>query len=101
MREAQRVCRRRRHHGRRRRGYRQGGPPGLGLRRQLFDEGHQIKAILRRGEKKSLQTDRVVLVPGHGEEIATFHRIYTLFLEQRMPERVIASTLNREADKAA
>lgn len=78
------------------RGYRQGGAPGLGLRRQLLDEGHQIKAILSRGEKKSLQTDRVILVPGPDDEIAVVRRIYTLFLEEGMPERVIASTLNRD-----
>lgn len=78
------------------RGYRQGGVPGFGLRRQLLDESHQPKGILQRGEKKSIQTDRVVLIPGPEEEIATVHRIYALFLENGMPERVIASTLNRE-----
>jgi len=33
-------------------GYRQGGAPGLGLRRQLIDEEGNIKGILSRGEKK-------------------------------------------------
>lgn len=78
------------------RGYRQGGIPGFGLRRQLIDENHNIKGILERGEKKSIQTDRVILVPGPSEEIETVHRIYTLFLERGMPELVIASALNRE-----
>lgn len=78
------------------RGYRQGGAPGLGLRRQLIDEHHNIKGILHRRDRKSIQTDRVVLVPGPAEEIATVHRIYRLFLEHGMPERVIASLLNRE-----
>jgi hypothetical protein len=77
------------------RGYRQGGAPGLGLRRQLIDQDHNVKAILARGERKSLQTDRVLLVPGPREEIETVHRIYRFFLEDGMPERVIASTLNR------
>ncbi|MDN7629710.1 recombinase family protein [Burkholderia cenocepacia] len=78
------------------RGYRQGGMPGFGLQRQLIDENHVVKGYLHRGEKKSIQTDRVVLVPGPSEEVATVHRIYRLFLEQGMPERVIASLLNRE-----
>ncbi|WP_348638404.1 recombinase family protein [Paraburkholderia sp. D15] len=78
------------------RGYRQGGAPGLGLRRQLIDEHHNIKGLLQRRDTKNIQTDRVVLVPGPSEEIATVHRIYRLFLEQGMPERVIASLLNRE-----
>src|SRR6516225_5123232 len=45
-------------------GYRQGGSPGYGLRRQLIDQGGSAKAELKRGEQKSIQTDRVVLVPG-------------------------------------
>jgi DNA invertase Pin-like site-specific DNA recombinase len=45
-------------------GFRQGGPAGYGLRRQLVDERREPKAILDRGEQKSLQTDRVVLTPG-------------------------------------
>lgn len=81
------------------RGYRQGGIPGFGLRRQLIDEDHNIKGILERGEKKSIQTDRVILVPGPPGEIETIRRMYALFLEQGMPERVIASTLNREGSR--
>lgn len=77
------------------RGYRQGGAPGLGLRRQLVDEQHNVKGMLNRGERKSIQTDRVFLVPGPEEEVATVHLIYRLFLESGMPERVIASELNR------
>ena len=78
------------------RGYRQGGVAGFGLRRQLIDQDHNIKGLLRLGEKKSIQTDRVLLVPGPAEEVATVQRIYSLFLETGHPERVIASTLNRE-----
>jgi len=77
------------------RGYRQGGAPGLGLRRQLVDEHHNVKGLLSRGEKKSIQTDRVLLVPGPNAEIATIHQIYRLFLDEGKPERVIASELNR------
>lgn len=78
------------------RGYRQGGMPGLGLRRQRIDENNQVKGFLQRGERKGIQTDRVILVPGPEEEITVIHRIFQLFLDQGMPERVIASTLNRE-----
>jgi DNA invertase Pin-like site-specific DNA recombinase len=78
------------------RGYRQGGAPGLGLRRQLVDQQHNIKGLLCRGEQKSIQTDRVVLIPGPADEVSLVHRIYRHFLEDGMPERVIASILNRE-----
>lgn len=78
------------------RGYRQGGAPGLGLRRQLIDEQHNVKGILDRGERKSIQTDRVLLVPGPIDEVETVNLIYDLFLERGMPEQVIAATLNRK-----
>ena len=45
-------------------GFRQGGPAGFGLRRMLIDQAGKPKSELKPGEEKSLQTDRVVLVPG-------------------------------------
>jgi DNA invertase Pin-like site-specific DNA recombinase len=45
-------------------GYRQGGPAGYGLRRKLIDQAGSTKSLLTRGEHKSIQTDRVILVPG-------------------------------------
>ena len=44
-------------------GFRQGGPAGFGLRRCLIDQAGAAKCELSRGEHKSIQTDRVVLVP--------------------------------------
>ncbi|AHX12010.1 serine recombinase [Dyella jiangningensis] len=75
-------------------GFRQGGSPGYGLRRMLLDEQRLPKGQLGRGEKKSLQTDRVVLVPGPDDEIAIIRQIYRSFLEEGKPERVIADDLN-------
>ena len=60
-------------------GYRQGGTPGYGLRRQLLDQHGQPKAILQRGERKSFQLERVILTPGPEAEVATVRRIYHLF----------------------
>src|SRR5476651_2395826 len=45
-------------------GYKQGGTAGYGLRRMLVDHTGQKKGMLRMGEHKSIQTDRVILVPG-------------------------------------
>jgi DNA invertase Pin-like site-specific DNA recombinase len=53
-------------------GYRQGGPAGFGLRRMLVDDKGDEKGELHRGEKKSIQTDRVILVPGPDEEVARY-----------------------------
>src|ERR1700754_1897676 len=50
-------------------GYRQGGPPGYGLRRSLVDQSGASKGELSRGEHKSIQTDRVVLTLGPTDEI--------------------------------
>src|SRR5579864_8979796 len=52
-------------------GYRQGGPAGFGLRRQLIDQTGTAKGELERGEHKSIQTDRIILVPGSTEEVET------------------------------
>src|ERR1035438_9665515 len=50
-------------------GFRQGGPAGFGLRRMLCGVTGERKAMLARGEQKSIQTDRVILVPGPPDEI--------------------------------
>jgi DNA invertase Pin-like site-specific DNA recombinase len=77
-------------------GFRQGGPAGYGLRRQLIDDKRQPKAELSRGERKSLQTDRVVLTPGPQEEIDEVRRIYSMFVDGGLSEQEIASRFNQE-----
>jgi DNA invertase Pin-like site-specific DNA recombinase len=77
-------------------GYRQGGPAGYGLRRQLVDEHGAVKGKLGRGEHKSLQTDRVVLTPGPPEEVEVVRRLYRMFVVQRRTEGEIAAVFNAE-----
>lgn len=77
-------------------GFRQGGPAGFGLRRMLLDENGNEKGILKPGEHKSLQTDRVILVPGPQEEISTVQSIYSRFIREHMSEKEIAEELNRD-----
>src|SRR5207244_3321583 len=77
-------------------GFRQGGPAGYGLRRRLLDQDRQPKAILNRGEHKSLQTDRVVLEPGPAEEIETVRRIFRLLVDEGRSPSEIARILNAE-----
>ncbi|NOC83828.1 recombinase family protein [Ruegeria sp. HKCCD6428] len=76
------------------RGYRQGGPPGFGLRRMLIDEHGKPKGILKRGQHKSIQTDRVTLVPGPAEEVAIVQEIFRFFVEDGKSEADIAVSLN-------
>jgi DNA invertase Pin-like site-specific DNA recombinase len=75
-------------------GYRQGGPAGYGLRRSLIDQAGTAKGELTRGEHKSIQTDRVVLVPGPSEEIDTVRWMYQSFVKGGTPEYEIANLLN-------
>jgi len=80
-------------------GYRQGGPAGFGLRRALLNERGEVKAELKRGEHKSLQTDRVILVPGPEEEQRVVRRMYEMFVNEGRPEREIAEVLNAEGHR--
>lgn len=77
-------------------GFRQGGAPGYGLRRELIDEHGAPKGELARGDRKSLQTDRVVLVPGPEHEQDMVRRVYRQFVEQGRSEWEIAGLLNAE-----
>lgn len=79
-----------------RRGFYQGGVPGYGLRRKLVDSERKDKFVLQAGERKSLQTDRVVLVHGPNEEINIIKKIFNLFILDSFNEYLIAETLNRE-----
>jgi len=77
-------------------GYKQGGTAGFGLRRMLIDQGGQHKAILKMGEQKSLQTDRVVLIPGPEPEVEVVRRIYQAFISEGKGESEIAKSLNTQ-----
>ncbi|WP_318011691.1 recombinase family protein [Mesorhizobium sp. CO1-1-8] len=75
-------------------GYRQGGSSGLGLRRQLIDQHGRTKTMLALKEQKSLQTDRVILVPGPADEITTVRWIYNEYVKAGRTELQIARSLN-------
>lgn len=77
-------------------GFRQGGPAGYGLRRVLVDQAGAVKGQLARGEHKSLQTDRVILVPGPDDELAVVRQIYDWFVEDNLFESEIAHRLNAQ-----
>ena len=76
-------------------GYRQGGSAGFGLRRLLLDEMGKPKQELTRGQRKSLQTERVILTPGPLHEQEKIRWIYDQFITGRSEQR-IAEQLNAE-----
>jgi hypothetical protein len=57
------------------------------------DQNGERKAVLKIGEQKSIQTDRVILVAGPAEEVAVVRGIYRDFLEGKQ-ESEIAAALN-------
>jgi DNA invertase Pin-like site-specific DNA recombinase len=77
-------------------GFRQGGPAGYGLRRMLIDQSGAAKGELKRGEHKSLQTDRVILVPGPAEEVQTVQQMYQWLINEDLPLIQIAQRLNAQ-----
>ncbi|MGN6644367.1 MAG: recombinase family protein, partial [Verrucomicrobiota bacterium] len=77
-------------------GYKQGGTAGFGLRRMLVDQAGQRKGMLKMGEHKSIQTDRVILVSGPAEEMQVVRRIYRAFVDDAKTESQIAASLNAE-----
>ena len=77
-------------------GYKQGGTAGFGLRRMLVDQNGQQKAVLKMGEHKCLQTDRVILVPGPEEEVKIVRWIYHAFVTEGKSEAEVARVLNAQ-----
>jgi DNA invertase Pin-like site-specific DNA recombinase len=75
-------------------GFRQGGSAGYGLRRMLRDMNGSQKGVLNRGQQKSIQTDRVILVPGPHEEVEIVRWMYRMFVEERIVEAKLARMLN-------
>lgn len=76
-------------------GFRQGGVAGFGLRRMLLSESGSPKQELAMGQRKSLLTERVILVPGPEEEREIVHWIYEQFITGAT-ELEIASQLNAQ-----
>ena len=53
-----------------------------------------MKGELARGEHKSLQTDRVILMPGPEDEVRIVNQIYRWFIDEGLGEPDIAERLN-------
>jgi DNA invertase Pin-like site-specific DNA recombinase len=76
-------------------GFRTGGSPGYGLRRLLVSANRDPKCLLSRCEKKSLQSDRVILVPGPDHEVRCVRDIFRMFTEEQKWPAAIAAELRR------
>ena len=75
-------------------GFRTGGTAGYGLRRMLCAADGSSKQILNEGQRKSILTDRVTLVPGPPEEVQIVREIFRMVVVERKPLYRIAEELN-------
>jgi len=76
-------------------GFKQGGRAGYGLRRMLVGPDRNPKQILELGERKSIATDRVILVPGPPEEVQCVRDIFRILISEKRTVYAIARELNR------
>jgi DNA invertase Pin-like site-specific DNA recombinase len=74
-------------------GFQLGGIVPYGLQRMLVDERQQPKGILKRGDRKYLQSDHVRLQPGSLNEVKVVKWIFRRFIEVKS-EKAIAHELN-------
>src|ERR1700757_1732216 len=80
-------------------GFKQGGMPGYGLRRMLVSSDRQPKQSLAFGERKSITTDRVIVVPGPEEEVQVVRDIYQMLVSDGLSIHAVARELNRRGLK--
>jgi hypothetical protein len=66
---------------------------GYGLRRMMVSPDGRRRLILKDGERKAIQTDRTILVPGPKREINCIRKIFALANLRQTP-RQIAKELN-------
>jgi DNA invertase Pin-like site-specific DNA recombinase len=77
-------------------GFRQGGLAGYGLRRQLVGLDGVVKQVLANGERKSIQNDRVILIPGPEDEVKVVRMIFDLYTVEGMGFKRTAGFLNEQ-----
>jgi DNA invertase Pin-like site-specific DNA recombinase len=76
-------------------GFKQGGVPGYALRRMLISSGGFPKQELATGERKSIATDRIILVPGPAHEVQCVKNIYRMLVSDKQSVYAIAQELNQ------
>jgi DNA invertase Pin-like site-specific DNA recombinase len=76
-------------------GFRSGAHPGYGFRRLLVSADAIPRQQLSAGERKSIATDRVILVPGPAHEVLWVKEIYRLFISENKTFTRIAAELEQ------
>jgi DNA invertase Pin-like site-specific DNA recombinase len=77
-------------------GFWQNSYPCFALDRELVDEHEQSKGLLRRGDRKYLQTDHVRLRPSSSDEVAIVKWIFYQYVTKKITGTEIARHLNEK-----
>lgn len=77
-------------------GYWQGGYGPFGMRRQLVSQDGRPKQLLKLGEWKSIDTDRITLVPGPPDAVKTIRLAFDLYTKRAKNRYEIVDILNRQ-----
>ncbi|MBZ9763309.1 recombinase family protein [Mesorhizobium sp. CA8] len=77
-------------------GFKQGGPTPYGISRLSVSQDGTPRRLLEPGDRKGLDSDRVVFTPGPPDELKIVRRIFRMFLAQKRSVANIARTLNDE-----
>jgi len=77
-------------------GFRTGGNPGYGLRRLLVSASREPKCILSQHQRKAIQSDRVILVPGPEPEVCCVRDIFRMFTQEHKLPSAIAAELRKK-----
>src|SRR6266849_4326898 len=75
-------------------GFRVVGKAGYGMRRMMVSPDGSRRLILKDGERKAIQTDRTILVPGPKREVDCVRTIFGLAADLRRTPKEIAKELN-------
>jgi DNA invertase Pin-like site-specific DNA recombinase len=74
----------------------QGGYGPFGMQRQLVGQNGRPKQLLKSGEWKSIDTDRITLTPGPPDAVKTIQLAFDLYVTKGKSRHEIADILNRQ-----
>lgn len=75
-------------------GWHVGARSPYGMRRMMVSQTGKQRGTMNFGERKSLQSDRVILVPGPPEEVSIVRQIFQWFTSEKIYYQSIADRLN-------
>ena len=78
------------------RGFHVGGRSAYGLRRMIVAPDGQQRGLLEFGQRKAMQEDKVILVPGPASEIKVIRKIFDWFIREYITYLDIANRLKEQ-----